>query len=155
MAVSVASLVGFASKTSSQRTRDSSTFCDRTSASAFSAWRIPIECWCHFGKEAEGTLISSFRGYFLRSLLQVTIADLLEPVSRASRALFEYSSIHPAGNRRGKLTVDGANLTFESGSRHRRRRLAEAKLGGYGGLKERSDQRVFVYATGSKFPRAP
>ena len=37
MAVRMASLVGFASRTSSQRTRDSSTFCDRTSASALSA----------------------------------------------------------------------------------------------------------------------
>lgn len=37
MAVRTASSVGFDSSTSSQRTNDSSTFCERTSASAFKA----------------------------------------------------------------------------------------------------------------------
>ncbi len=82
MAVRTASLVGFDSRTSSQRTNDSSTFWERTSASAFKA--------CHnksatrLGGKILKTFMSSFLGCFLSNLLQVTIADLFEPVSSES-----------------------------------------------------------------------
>jgi len=82
MAVRTASLVGFDSRTSSQRTSDSSTFWERTSASAFKACQDKLAT--RLGEENKKTFMSSFLGCFLSNLLQVTIADLFEPVSRES-----------------------------------------------------------------------
>lgn len=84
MAVKTASFVGLESRTSSHKSRDSSTFCERTSASAFKAYgcSLAVRIWQEAMKH---TFTSSFFGCFLSNLLQATIADLFEPVSNASK----------------------------------------------------------------------
>lgn len=59
--------------------------------------------------QLELTFIKSFLGCFLSSLLQATIADLLEPVSNASIARAESNGLQ---DREPVLTVDGAYLAF-------------------------------------------
>jgi hypothetical protein len=83
IAESVASSVGFEARTSSHRTSDSSTFCDRTSASDFKAYSRS-ETTEATGIVNEQTLTNSLLGCLLRSLLHATMADLFDPVSRAS-----------------------------------------------------------------------
>ena len=86
MAVKTASLVGLDSSISSQSTRDSSTFWERTSANAFNAWGHKLEFGHVWQGSMKRTLTSSFVECFLSNLLQATMAALFEPVSKASSA---------------------------------------------------------------------
>jgi len=110
MAVRMASWVGLDSRTSSQRTSDSSTFCDLINARAFRAYTMLALLWM---TRRQCTLSNSFLGCFLSNLLHATIADLLEPVSSASvdcrSSVAMKSPLH---------TINWTNLTVQSGCGH-------------------------------------
>jgi hypothetical protein len=121
IAVRIESFVGLLSNTSSQRIRDSSTFCDRTRANALRAYGRDVGWDLEMGMHMiRRTFSRSFFGCFLRSLLHATIADLLDPVSRASG-----TDVIRIARRVGdddemecNLTVDGTDLTVKGGGRH-------------------------------------
>lgn len=83
MAVRVPSSCGLVANTSSQSTKDSSTFCMRTNARAFKP------CGACEGKvlymyEQRRTFTRGVFGAFFRNLLHASNADLLDPASSAS-----------------------------------------------------------------------
>lgn len=113
----VASSVDFAARTSSHKIIDSSTFCRRTSARAFSAYWNDESKSCGERKDAwYGTLIKVFLGCFFNNLLHETTAVLGEPVSSESTKSMKIGGIesdkYRANHRSGVFDVQVRWLTF-------------------------------------------